>query len=48
MSKIVSEEWVEARKALLEKEKIYVNVAVVAALVMEYCFFGCKKEKNND
>lgn len=49
MSKIVSEEeWVEARKALLKKEKLYVNVAVVAALVMEYCFFGCKKENNND
>ena len=35
INKIVSEEeWVEARKALLKKKKLYVNVAVVAALAV--------------
>jgi predicted dithiol-disulfide oxidoreductase (DUF899 family) len=35
ISKIVSEEeWVVARKALLKKKKLYVNVAVVAALAV--------------
>ena len=35
ISKIVSEEeWVEARKALLKKKKLYVNVAVVATLAV--------------
>jgi cell division protein FtsL len=34
-SKIVSDEgWVEARRALLKKEKLYGNVAVVAALAI--------------
>lgn len=33
MNKIASvEEWVEAHKVLFKKEKLYVNIAVVAAL----------------
>jgi hypothetical protein len=35
MNKIVSdEEWVEARKVLFKKEKLYFNVAIFAALAV--------------